>query len=197
MTADWKARPESDEYEQTRARVVACAEQVVVESGVAALRLDAVASAAGLSRSSLYRYVDSKEALIREVVIAVSTRAAAIVTADLDPDDPAELLVEGIVRSMAVLAEDPVHQSLNDPTNSAAMSRIASSVLVDAMTPLVSPMIAAAERRGVLRAGVTPDDATRWILVVASGLSRHQQLAEPDELRRLLHQMLVPVLLDE
>lgn len=196
MTADWKASPASDDYDVIRSRVIACAEKIVVESGVAGLRLDAVAAAAGLSRSSVYRYVDSKEALIRDVVLQVSRRAAAIVTADIDPDDPAELLVEGMVRSMAVLADDPVHQSLNDPTNSAAMSRIASTVLADAMLPLVQPMITAAEKRGVLRAGVTPDDATRWILVVASGLSRHRQLAEPDELRRLLHQMLVPVLLD-
>jgi hypothetical protein len=84
------------------------------------------------------------------------------------------------------------------PAASAAMSRIAGTALSEGILPLVEPMFAAAAERGVLRDGVTPELAVRWLQVVSSGLIRSPNVVGgPDELRTLLHQMLVPSLIDE
>jgi hypothetical protein len=80
---------------------------------------------------------------------------------------------------------------------SEAMTRVGSRALTEGLRPLVEPMFVAAAERGVLREGVTTEDALRWLLIVATGLFRAPDVVPGvDELTRLLELMLVPVLLD-
>jgi AcrR family transcriptional regulator len=196
--ASWKASPQGADYEAVRGRLVDAAESVIRDQGVAALRLDSVAEQVGLHRSSLYRYVDSKEALVTAVAVQATLRIGRQVIERIGADaSPEELLVEGITEALAAIAEDPVHQSLMAPAASESMSRIAGTALSEGILPLVEPMFTAAADRGVLREGVTPELAVSWLQVVSSGLLRSPNLvADPDELRTLLSKMLVPALID-
>lgn len=197
MTALWKARPDKPEYDEMRTRLVAAANEIVRESGVAALRLDSVATRVGVHRSSVYRYFDRKEDLITAVVVDTTLRVGSEVIDDLGTvDDPEVLLVDGIARSLTKLAADPVHQSLMEPSASEAVARTAARVLDEALPQLVAPLVEAAAARGGLRQGVTEDDAMRWLVIVASGLVRSRDVVADDEhLRALLTKMLVPVIL--
>jgi AcrR family transcriptional regulator len=195
--AEWKARPDRPDYEATRQRLVDAAEAIVREEGASALRLDSVADRVGLHRSSVYRYVDSKEALLTAVVVQATLRVGAEVIDALGPEaGPERLLVDGLALAMARIATDPVHRSLMAPSSSEAMTRIGTTALADGIRPVVEPLFATAAAQGVLREGVTPDDALRWLLVVSAGLFRFPDLADdPDELTRLLELLLVPALL--
>jgi len=196
VSPPWKANADRPDYEDVRARIVDAAEELIARDGVAALRLDSVAQAVGLHRSSLYRYFDTKEAVISAVVVQVTLRVGERVTADLEGADAATLLVEGIPRAMTLLAAEPVHASLHAPSASEAMGRISRNVLIDGMGPLLEPMFDAAAEQGVLRADVGASDAMRWLMLVASGLVRSPDLvADEDDLRDLLRRMLVPALL--
>ena len=197
-SAEWKARPDGAEYDAMRRRLVDAAEQIVRDQGAAALRLDSIADAVGLHRSSVYRYVDSKEELLTAVVVQATLRVGREIIAELGADaGPEELLVDGLALAMARIATDPVHRSLMAPSASEAMTRVGSRALTEGIRPLVEPMFTAATEQGVLREGVTTDDALRWLMIVATGLFRSPDLV-PDvaDLTRLLEQMLVPVLLD-
>ena len=192
----WKANTDRPDYEEVRARIVDAAEGLIARDGVAALRLESVAQEVGLHRSSLYRYFDTKEALISAVVVQVTLRVGERVTAELAGADAATLLVEGIPRAMTLLAVEPVHASLHTPSASEAMGRISRNVLIDGLGPLLEPMFDAAARQGVLREDVSQADAMRWLILVASGLERSPDLvADEDDLRELLRRMLVPALL--
>jgi hypothetical protein len=69
--------------------------------------------------------------------------------------------------------------------------------LNEGIRPLIEPMFAAAAEQGSLRQGVTPDDALRWLRIVATGLFRAPDIVpDLDELTRMLELMLVPALLD-
>ena len=57
----------------TKTRILTAAEQVVLERGVPALTLDAVAEAAGLSKGGLVYHFASKEALIRAMIARIGT----------------------------------------------------------------------------------------------------------------------------
>jgi AcrR family transcriptional regulator len=194
----WKARPAGAGYDATRARLVDAAEAVVREEGVNALRLDSVADAVGLHRSSVYRYFDSKEELITAVVLQATFRIGRKVIDEVGESAPPEtLLVDGITTALAAMAVDPVHQALTAPAASEAMARIAGTAITEGIRPLVEPMFAAAAAQGVLRAGVTPDDAIRWLQIVVSGLIRSPALvSDTDGLSDLLRLMLVPALID-
>jgi AcrR family transcriptional regulator len=195
---DWKARPEGPEYDLVRGRLVEAAESIVRDKGVAALRLDSVADGAGLHRSSVYRYFGSKEELITAVVVQETLRVGYRVIERLGEGAPPErFLVEGLSMALAELAGDPLHQSLMAPSASEAMARVGGKVLTEGLRPLVEPMFRAAAEQGVLREGVTPDDAMKWLQIVASGLMRSPAVvADTDELAALLELMLVPALLD-
>ncbi|WP_026872261.1 TetR/AcrR family transcriptional regulator [Inquilinus limosus] len=55
----------------TKTRILTAAELVVLERGVSALTLDAVAEAAGLSKGGLIYHFESKEALIRAMIARI------------------------------------------------------------------------------------------------------------------------------
>ena len=200
MTAapDWKARPEGPEYDAVRSRLVDAAEAIVRDRGVNALRLDAVAEACELHRSSLYRYFGSKEELLTAVVVQASMRVRKKVLRKLGKDAPPErLLAEGMAIALAEMANDPVHRSLMDPSASEAMAKIGSKALTGGIRPVVDPLFALAEEQGLLRKGVSPEDASRWLQIVASGLVRSPDIIpDPKELTRFLELMLVPTLID-
>ena len=196
--SEWKARPEGPEYAATRRRLVDAAEQIVRDQGAAALRLDSVSESVGLHRSSVYRYFDSKEDLLTAVVVQSTLRVGREVIDRLGPAaSPEQLLVEGLAMAMALIATDPVHRSLMAPSSSEAMTRVGDRALNEGIRPLIEPMFSAAADQGSLREGVTPDDALRWLRIVATGLFRAPDIVpDLDELTRMLQLMLVPVLLD-
>jgi AcrR family transcriptional regulator len=196
--SDWKARPGGPEYAAMRQRLVDAAERIVRDDGAAALRLDSVADQVGLHRSSVYRYFNSKEELLTAVVVQATLRVGRYVIDELGASaGPEELLVDGLALALAHIANDPVHRSLMDPSASEAMTRVGGRAMTEGIRPLVEPMFKAAEARGALREGVTPDDALQWLRIVASGLFRTPDaVPDVDELTRLLELMLVPVLLD-
>jgi AcrR family transcriptional regulator len=195
---DWKARPEKAEYSAMRRRLVDAAERIVRTQGAAALRLDSVGDAVGLHRSSVYRYFDSKEELLTAVAMKATFRVGReVIDALGESAAPERLLVEGLAMAMAKIAVDPVHRSLMAPSASEAMTRVGSRALTEGIRPLVEPMFVAAADRGLLRPGVTIEDASRWLLIVATGLFRVPDVvADVDELTDLLELMLVPALLD-
>jgi AcrR family transcriptional regulator len=193
---DWKARPEGPEYEATRRRLVDAAETIVRDRGVGALRLDSVADTVGLHRSSVYRYFGSKQELITAVVVRETLRIGRRVLDQLGASaTPEQLIVEGLAIALAELATDPVHQSLMAPSAGEAMLRVGGQALTDGLRPLVEPMFVAAAEQGVLRAGVTVDEALLWLQIVASGLVGQPNIVpDRDELTALLTRFLVPVL---
>lgn len=66
---------------RTREEILEAARTVLLANGVAAMTLEAVATEAGMSKTGLYYYFPSKDALIFELVHAASERHAVAVDA--------------------------------------------------------------------------------------------------------------------
>lgn len=183
--------------DDVRVRAVDEAEALVRAHGVSALRLDAVAAACGVHRSTLHRHYSSKEAVIAAVLARVTQRAGATVATKLGRRaTPRQLLGEGMVLALDLLAQDEVFRSLVEPSASGLVARVADDVLREGLRPLVVPMFEAARSSGVLRSDITVDMAAEWLFVVASGLLRSAPLlADSERVRDLLEKMLVPSLL--
>lgn len=196
---DWKADPAGADYDAVRDRLVDAAESLVRERGIAGLRQDAVAERAGLSRSSVYRYFDSKDDLVIAAVVRSTLRIGQQVINAIGPDaGPEEFLVRGIIDSIRALAADPLHQALTVPASTRRMTDLTSTALREGVRPLVDPVFSAAETRGQLRAGVERDDVVRWLQVVSIGLMESPGLVTGlDDLERLLRLMLVPAVVED
>jgi len=195
---DWKARPEGPDYDAVRGRLVDAAAQIVRDGGVNSLRLDSVAEAAGLHRSSVYRYFASKEELLTAVVAQATSRVRRKVVRKLGRSAPPEqLLAEGLAMALAELTSDPIHRALTDPSASETMSKVGNKALTGGLGPLVDPVFEQAAAQGLLRDGVTAADASRWLQVVARGLLRSPDVL-PDRaaVTALLELMLIPALFE-
>ncbi len=86
---DWSVYIPAMKRTDTRARIIDAAERVVLDRGVGALTLDAVAEASGLSKGGLIYHFPSKEALITAMVArlieTVEARIAASQAQDREP----------------------------------------------------------------------------------------------------------------
>lgn len=93
---------------ETRRRLMAAAQQLVAEKGVAAVRISDVSDRAEVGFGTFYTYFDSKDALIEAVVeAAVSTAAEDIGTDASLIEDPAEAVAASFLRFVRFADESP------------------------------------------------------------------------------------------
>ncbi|MGW5180556.1 TetR/AcrR family transcriptional regulator [Streptomyces sp. NPDC004082] len=91
--------PRARYREQTRAEIKDIALRQVAEGGTAAVALTRIAKEVGLSGPALYRYFDSRDALLSDLIRDAYADLAAAVTAaagDLPPDAPARERVRAL-----------------------------------------------------------------------------------------------------
>jgi AcrR family transcriptional regulator len=201
IDSTWRADPGTEVYDQMRTRVVDAAEQYVESRGLGKVRIDEIADRAGCSRATIYRYFADKDELIREVLIRRSRRIAAEL-AELvgEIDDPAELLVQGVVRGVEQFQDDPYFESFYGPATVGTTTRIAGgttairAVVAEAMGPLFD----LAESTGRLRPGIDREQATEWIMLVTTALLTIPQpsMTTREERALFLRTFLVPALFD-
>jgi AcrR family transcriptional regulator len=96
----------------TRGQLIEVATQLFTEHGYEGTSIEAVLSAAGVSRGALYHHFAGKEALFEAVLTAVSERAAVELTAVLEGyTDPVDALRTAALAWIS-LAADPVIQRI-------------------------------------------------------------------------------------
>ena len=99
--------------------------------------------------------------------------------------------------ALAELTNDPVHRALSDPAASEAMARAGQKAVASGLRPLLEPIFTEAREQGFLRPGVSPEDASRWLQVVARGLLRSPDiLPDARQTTALLELMLIPALFE-
>ena len=156
-----------------RDRLIDAAEVVMRRTGPLGVRIDEVATEAGCSRATVYRYVADKDELVREVLI----RQARALAKRLEPEverlrDPADAIAEGILRTVEAFRDEWWFQALEEHGATAALAKIGGGP--QAWTALAEPLVTGFLHRisagGQLRDDITPEDATEWLTVVTNGL---------------------------
>jgi AcrR family transcriptional regulator len=153
-----------------RERLIDATEDVMRRNGPLGVRIDEVARRAGCSRATLYRHVADKDELVREVLIRLArARSARMHKALARIADPAERIAEGVQRTVEAVRDEWWYRALDDH---AAVARIGGGprAFVALTTPLVAPFLEAVSAAGMLRPGVTVEDATEWLCTVTTGL---------------------------
>ena len=116
-----KARPDRPENaarlarrerrrDRSREEILEAARRIVLRNGVAATTLDAVAREVGVTKTALYYYFPSKDALLFELMFAALDRHARAVDAAVeearDGADALAALIRGSVKAYAPRLED-------------------------------------------------------------------------------------------
>jgi AcrR family transcriptional regulator len=196
----WKAKPTSTEYDKIKGKIVQCAWDLICDKGAASLRLDKVAKQSGCSRSSIYRYFDSK----KELLVAVLMKWFFDTTEELTPildsiENPVDRLVEGIYGPIhAVRTDQYISKMWNSKNNSSSdFAAIALEAIPKVMSVILDPFFELANTKGWLRKDLTSEEAARWILmvIIAMGVFGSGGLT-PEQEKDYLRKMIVPSLLN-
>ena len=167
-------------------QIIDAAAALFAERGVAAVGMAEIATAAGCSRATLYRYFDNRDALRRAFVHREAQRIGTAVARELaDVSDPGERLVQAVLASIRLVRGDATLAAWFTATDAGTATRIAqSSEVIEAM---------AAEFLG---ASSLTDEAirrrARWVVRVLVSLLTDPGVDAEDE-RALVEEFLVPV----
>ncbi len=190
MTSAWLR---SDQPDVAAQKLLDAAEKAFVELGVSAAGMAQIATFAGCSRGTLYRYFESRHALHVAYINREAVRIAERVrkgTAGIA--DPRERLVESILRSVREVRRNPATAAWFEPGVSELAARMSrSSELVDLFTTsFVSDLhgLGRNDRNSRLRA--------RWMVRVIVSLLAMPGANAAEE-RALVERFVAPALLPD
>lgn len=138
-------RPRTLPDDERRTRILAAAEDLFIGKGYAATGMDDVARACGMSKKTIYRLFDHKQALFAAIVDAALDGLPAQDLAEDAPCLDAEALLRRVLLDLATMLLHP--------------RRMALARLVIAEAPQAPELARSLEARGIVRAEAVLADA--------------------------------------
>jgi AcrR family transcriptional regulator len=168
-------------------RILDAANDLFARQEAATVGMNEIASAAGCSRATLYRYFENREALYTAYVHRESYRLYREMTEQIaSVDDPAQRLVEGIITSLRNVRQSPALSSWFATTQRPIGGAIAEqSEVIRALTEAFVISLAPDDREVVAH-------RARWLVRVMTSLLVFPGHDEADE-RAMLEEFVVPI----
>ncbi|MEO3761280.1 TetR/AcrR family transcriptional regulator [Mycobacterium sp. B14F4] len=186
MAGDWLAARRT---EVAADRILDAAGELFTRKEAATVGMHEIASAAGCSRATLYRYFENREALYTAYVHRESYRLYREMTEQINSlTDPRERLIEGMIASLRNVRESPALASWFATTQRPIGAEMAEE----------SEVIKALTEAFVISLG--PDEPelvahrSRWLVRVMTSLMLFPGHDEDDE-RSMLEEFVVPIVL--
>jgi AcrR family transcriptional regulator len=188
----------TDPAADTSERILRAAEACVRRWGIRHVSMSDVATEAGVSRGSVYRYFSDRDALVQ----AVLERVAEAHVAEAEPAVRRRRSLAGKVAEAAVfirqLAEDERRLGLHEHPGEPALATLqlaGSPVMFARWVDFWIPFLDAARADGEVRADLDVRQASEWIMRILISLvtvpSATVDLDDPAQLRRFIESYLV------
>lgn len=196
------AVPDDPKSKPVRERLLDAAEGCLEQFGPQKTSMEDVARAAGMSRATVYRYFENRDALLLGVASRQASSLATEAMAFLPQFNTiSDWLVEGCLFTLREIPKRPVFASLVTSLDSSAASKLllGSSGMIQIGVNVLRPMFANARQQGLLRDGVDIDMLIEWLLrVLWTYLNAPSQVAtDEDSMRKLFHMMIIPAVLKD
>jgi AcrR family transcriptional regulator len=207
---DRRARPEAapalgsrtvvDEDKPIRDRIIEAADRCFRRYGVTKTTIEDIAAEVGVSRATIYRYVEGGR---EEIVLAVLLTEAAeqfgqVIERFADVEDPADRLVAIMVEMVFLNRENDQLSALFNAESLGMGSALpgATDLIMDGMLTMIEPLFEAGREAGQIRADVPDRQIAEWLLrIVMSLLSFEGDAGQSRERsRELLESFLIPSL---
>ncbi|MFV1363332.1 helix-turn-helix domain-containing protein [Mycolicibacterium elephantis] len=185
MAGDWLAARRT---EVAADRILDAAGELFARKEAASVGMHEIASAAGCSRATLYRYFDSRDALYTAYVHREAYRLYREMTDQVaSVDDPRERLIEGMMASLRNVRESPALASWFAKTQRPIGADMAEqSEVIRALTEAFVISLAPDEPEVVAH-------RARWLVRVMTSLLVFPGHDEADE-RSMLEEFVMPIM---
>jgi len=176
------AEPASAREAATRRRIVEAATDCFAQFGNDKTSLADVALLAGLSRQTVYRYFENRDALLRAVAVHETRemqRDAELFAAEASGVE--DFVARLAARQAAIVIRYHTRQHLlgQDQSLFASLALSHHVVVANFRAVLAGPLHAAAAR-GELRPGLDLDEVAEWIAIMLASISRLTEAATFD-----------------
>ena len=195
VTRRWGAGERVDNAEQGAARILAAAKQCYTQSGVSSATIDEIADRAGVSRRTVYRYFDNKEAIILAVVEEQAEPFFDLMRknlADLEITDFRQLLIHCVLFTVEHGPKIAGHELLMGSKNAGATADfyLRSARMQEKMQELLNDRFHDAQQAGDINPDWQLNDLLNWVGRLTYSFIQHP---EPQEtIERLITQYFLP-----
>jgi len=188
-----------DDPDAVRRQLIDATEACFRRFGVAKTTMEDIASTAGVSRATVYRYVSGRDELILGVLLRAGDEFyARLGKRVVRADTFADALVDGVLYTLDQVRADDRLALLFAPEAAGETVTIAGAAdaLFQRSGNYLRPLVDEAQARGELRRDINADDLGEWMIrVILSFLTvRGPKTRTRPQLRRLLEQYLLPAL---
>ncbi len=196
------AVPNDTKSKPVRERLLDAAEGCLAQFGPQKTSMEDVARAAGMSRATVYRYFENRDALLLGVASRQASSLATEAISYLSQFNTiSDWLVEGLLFTLRELPKRSVFASLVTSLDSRASGSLflGSTGLIEIGANVLRPMFANAKEQGLLRDDIDIDMLIEWLLrVLWTYLNAPSQVAPDEEsMRKLFRMMLIPAVLKD
>lgn len=159
--------------------------------------VDDIAKAAGISRTTVYRFFKDRDALLSALVIRHSEDLVSATRAHVEQFSSFEdILVEGMLFQVEYGRKDMFWQLLVSPDYMELANRllISSAEALAVTMPLWAPLIEAGQERAEVKTDLDPERGCRWIVLAnVIAFSRNDLVPEDkDGLRVWIREFVLP-----
>jgi AcrR family transcriptional regulator len=164
--------------------------------------MEDVARTAGMSRATVYRYFENRDALLLGVASRQASSLATEAISYLQQFSTiSDWLVEGLLFTLREMPKRPVFASLVTSLDSRASGSLllGSTGLIQIGVNVLGPMFGSAKEQGLLRDNIDPEMLIEWLLrMLWTYLNAPSQVATDEEgMRKLFRMMLIPAVLKD
>jgi len=180
--------------------ILGAARRCYLDGGFAGTGMKEVAAAAGVARSTVYRYFPGRD----ELLVATVKREMEALNRQIrgrlaDYEDPADQVVEGLIMAIKAIPRRPLLRAVFASEEGSRARRVVwrSDAIVGFGEELMDHVIRPAAASGRLQDAVRPEILVEWVyrLLLSFLTLPSNWIKREDELRTTLHALLVPVLL--
>jgi AcrR family transcriptional regulator len=186
--------------EEARERILDAASRCFDRIGVPKTTVVDVAREAKVTRTTLYRYFESREAIVVGVMLRETHYfRERLLEALSGIDDVGEFIVEGILFCLREAPKRPLHIYLSGGEASNLMGRLflSSEQLFEIGIELVQPLFEPAREKGLLRDGIELSTLLEWAsrITLSYLTTPSSRVADEAEMRKLLRRLLLPAVM--
>lgn len=197
----WKAKADSPEYLDAKQRIVEAAIALIAEKSVSKLRFGELAKRVGVVRSTIYRYFDSKEELLTEVMTALMyqmTVDVAQYSLENHKTPSIASFTDGIFHTIKSLRSDPQYKVVMDPNNIHFFAQLAVERMPEKVAPMLLSFMNSGDAKNLqFRDDIKVEEVCAWLTLQIITYAQFGLLGNTDEEQKnFVNKMIVSVLID-
>jgi AcrR family transcriptional regulator len=186
--------------QEARERILDAASRCFDRIGVPKTTVVDVAREAKITRTTLYRYFENREAIVVGVMLRETHYfRERLLEALSGIDDVGEFIVEGILFCLREAPKRPLHIYSSGGEASNLMGRLflSSEQLFEIGIELLQPLFEPAREKGLLRDGIEISTLLEWAsrITLSYLTTPSSRIADEAEMRRLLRRLLLPAVM--